>query len=252
MLLPEFDRSKHVHGTKAHVFEAPCNYDDILGRDVLSDVGLIMDFKYNAVKWMDLEISMKPREHWKDKDIYFLALADDLDMDDDLDDVNPAKYEKHTAKEIAVKQTHVSVFKKEKLTTVLAKHDALFNGELGHYSHEKVHLDLEPGSVPVQAKPHYVPLMQEIAFKTELQHLVDIGVPWPCKPVEWASPKFIIEKKDGRIRWISNLQELNKCLKCKAHHLPLIQDTSLSRKLISPLCVMLSSLIRNLKNYVLS
>ncbi len=41
---------------------------------------------------------------------------------------------------------------------------------------------------------------------------------------EWVSPSFIIPKKDGRVRWISNLHQLNKVIRCKQYPLPIITD----------------------------
>jgi hypothetical protein len=110
-----------------------------------------------------------------------------------------AKYEKHTAKEISDHQTHLSAFERQQLTTVLEKYDTLFNVKLGYYPHEKIHLELEPDSVPVHAKPYSIPRIQEHAFKKELQHLLDTGVLQRCEPTKWASPTFIIPKKDGRV-----------------------------------------------------
>eukprot|EP00957_Ditylum_brightwellii_P137165 10457921-Ditylum_brightwellii.AAC.1 len=55
-------------------------------------------------------------------------------------------------------------------------------------------------------------------------HLVEIGVLRPCEPTEWDAGNFIIPKKDGRVRWISDFQELNCILKHLVYLLPIIQD----------------------------
>jgi hypothetical protein len=63
-MLPEFDPTKRIYGCKAFVFEQECNYDVILGRDILRDIGLKMDFETNVVEWMNGQIGMKQRGHW--------------------------------------------------------------------------------------------------------------------------------------------------------------------------------------------
>ncbi|KAL7538800.1 hypothetical protein ACHAXR_008797, partial [Thalassiosira sp. AJA248-18] len=54
----------------------------------------------------------------------------------------------------------------------------------------------------------------------ELDHLVKIGVLVQQQESEWASPTFIVPKKDGRVRWISYLRQLNKV----QYPLPIITD----------------------------
>ncbi len=58
----------------------------------------------------------------------------------------------------------------------------------------------------------------------ELYHLVRIGVLAAQQESEWASPSFIIPKKDNKERWISDLRQLNKVIRCKQYLLPIITD----------------------------
>ena len=59
-------------------------------------------------------------------------------------------------------------------------------------------------------------------FKKELQHLIDEGVLRRIPRSEWAFPTFLIPKKDGRVRWISDFRRLNKLLKRARYFLPSI------------------------------
>ncbi len=54
--------------------------------------------------------------------------------------------------------------------------------------------------------------------------MVNIGILEECRASEWASPCFIVAKKDGQVRQISDLRSLNKCIKRKQYPLPVIHD----------------------------
>jgi hypothetical protein len=100
----------------------------------------------------------------------------------------------------------------------------MFDGTLGVYPHKNVHIDIDPNAKPVHSRPYLVPQIHLKTFKMEVDHLVRKGVLASQQESEWASPSFIICKKDGRVRWISNLHQLNKVIRCKQYPLPIITD----------------------------
>jgi hypothetical protein len=97
--------------------------------------------------------------------------------------------------------------------------------ELLEFIHtKKVHIDIDPNAKPVHSRPYPVLQIHLKTFKKELNHLVRIPVLAAQQEREWASPSFIIPKKDGKVRWISDLCQLNKVIRCKQYPLPIITD----------------------------
>ena len=233
-IFPEFDRNRRFTGVTATVFDEPtCAYDVILGRDLLLELGIIIDFANFHVKWMDKFIFMKPRQHFHHH-TNWTAIFDDgvYDVLDDVDDafILDAKYEATSAEDVAKHQGHLNDSQRRQLAKVLENTTVLFDGKLGHFKAEKIHLEVDEDAIPIHAKAYSVPTKLEPAFLKELEHLENIGVLEEGSLSLWASPTFIIPKKDGRVRWISDLRELNKVLKRKVYPLPLIEDIVRRRK----------------------
>ncbi len=54
--------------------------------------------------------------------------------------------------------------------------------------------------------------------------MVELGILEPCGASEWASPAFIIPRKDGCVQQITDLYSLNKAIICKQYPLPIITN----------------------------
>jgi hypothetical protein len=148
---------------------------------------------------------------WYDPNCYAVEILD-------------AKYGKVEVDEVINQLNHLNTEQKEDLRKVLMDHTKLFDGTLGVYHHRKLYIALVPGGIAKHARPYPVPVIHLSAFKKELLHLVKIGVLSLQGASEWASPMFITPQKDGRVRWVSDLPELNKVIKRKQYPLPIIWD----------------------------
>ena len=127
-------------------------------------------------------------------------------------------------KDVVDKLEYLSQDRKDDLLALLQRHAKMFDGTLGVYPHKKFHIDVEPEAKPAYSRPYAIPRIHLNTFKKELDHLIELGVLVRQQESEWASPTFIIPKKDGRVRWISDLRKLNKVIKRKQYPLPIITD----------------------------
>ena len=84
--------------------------------------------------------------------------------------------------------------------------------------------ELVDGAKPHSQRHYPVPHLYKQTFKKVLERLVSIGVLEKVQESEWGSPTFIIPKKDGRVRFISDFRRLNQKLKRKPYPLPRISD----------------------------
>ena len=234
---PEFSpTTKVAKSIKASVFDNEhSSYDVIIGMDVMQPLGFNINCSTLTISWNEHTIPFRPANYFDDKQL-FLSVSASLDDEDSLDSTGyrtksilSSKYEEVDADNVASQQTHLSQRQQQDLAAVLKQHTKLFSGKLGLYKKRKVHLELEPNAKPVSSRPYGVPKMHQTLFKEELDRLEKEGVLSRTGASEWLSPTFIVPKKDGRVRWVSDFRALNKVIKRKVYNLPRIQDI-LSRR----------------------
>ena len=221
--LPELSNNRTIC---AHVHVAPKlnEFDMIIGRDLLSKLGITLNFKESSIQWDDIEIPMKPEDATAQKHFH---IADSPTLDaatERIKHILDAKYEAANLNEIANSCTHLSQDKQQSLQALLEKYNCLFDGSLGTWTGEPYNIELKPDATPYHARAFPIPKVHEQTLKMEVNRLVELGVLKKVNRSEWAAPTFIIPKKDGTVRFISDFRQLNLRIRRKPFPIPKIQD----------------------------
>ena len=149
---------------------------------------------------------------------------DDVEVDSFALAITKSKYHPVNISTIIDTQTHLSVEDRNTLSVMLSKHTTSFDGILKVYPHRLVHLDVIQNATPRHLCAYPVAHIHLDVFKAELLRLCKIGVLEICGASQWASPTFIIPKKNDSVRWVSDFRELNKVIQHCICPLPRIQD----------------------------
>jgi hypothetical protein len=97
---------------------------------------------------------------------------------------------------------------------------SFFDGTLGDWKLPPVSFELKGASKLYHGRPYPIPKIHKATLMKEINCLVAMVVlKW--QPLsKWASPSFIILKKDHNVRTISDFRELNKCIVRKPYPIP--------------------------------
>jgi hypothetical protein len=184
---------------------------------------------------------MVPSGHWTKEKIKSIAKTwntkrvlkckENSDESDDesneelcLATILPAHYKPVDIASIVEKQTHLTAEEQEKLHNMLSDCQTLFQGKRGNYNGEPIELELLPDAKPFYRKPFSIPKAYQQIMKDEIARLESIGLLIKVTSSEWATPTFVIPKKNQTVRIITDFRGLNQCLKPKPYPMPKIPD----------------------------
>ena len=254
---PSFYRTRTMNDIHARVLNADCRYDMIIGRDVLRQLGMKIDFESNLMIWDERSVAMQTFpsdvQQFRHEHMSFLDGGEDdlLELhhehvlrtrmpESEVFDYHNEGYKSKTIGQSTYQQTsidnvvascaHLAPSQQQQLLALLNKFPTLFNGKLKYYTDHEIHLDLDPNVTPTTTRPYTVPNMHMDVFKKELDRLCTEDVLERTGGSEWIAGTFIIPKKDGSVRWISDFRGLNRALRRKVYHLPRIQDVLRRRR----------------------
>ena len=231
--LPAFHNKKEI-SWNCYVDEADnskSNYDMIIGRDMLHELGIDLLFSTAEMTWDNVTIPMHPitklSENWADQiEEEILYAQDPPTMDAErIQAIVDSKYSQADLKEIAKQCKLLTPNEQQELLNLLTKFKHLFDGQLGSWDTDPIDLELKnPDEKPYHAKPFPVPQSQEKKLREEIERLIKFGVLRKINRSEWAAPMFTIPKPDGTLRSLADFRELNKRIKRKPFPLPKISD----------------------------
>ena len=222
-MLPEFHRDRVVEWD-LHLSTSLGAYDMIIGRDILSGLGIKFDYSDMTMEWDGSSIPMKDSEANEHEAFHVQepeALAEAMER---IKRILDAKYEKADLNEVAENSDHLNEKQKVKLRGLLFEFKELFDGSLGRWEMDDYNVELRSDAQPYHAKAYPIPRCHQETLRMEVQRLCEAGVLKKVNHSEWAAPTFIIPKKDGSVRFISDFRELNKRIKRKPYPIPKIQD----------------------------
>ena len=106
-----------------------------------------------------------------------------------------AMYGKIDIKEHVKTLKQITMEQQQALAQVLEAYPDMYEGAIGTLNIEPVHVELKPNATPFHAKTFLIP-------KDTIWHHTLNSV--------WAPPSFIVPKKTGRVRVVTDFRELNK------------------------------------------
>ena len=231
--LPAFHEHRKI-SCVAYVDEShheSCNYDMIIGRDIMHSLGINLLFDTAEITWDNAKVHMQPPEvlagDWVETLEQEILFAHDPDTTDAerIQDIIESKYTPADLSKIVEECTHLNLKEQKQLLQTLQKFEDLFDGSLGTWKTEPIQLELkDPNCKPYHARPYPVPHSQEKRLKEEIKRLCEYGVLRKINNSEWACPMFTIAKPDGSLRSLADLREVNKVIKRKPFPLPKITD----------------------------
>ena len=127
--MPEFNETATIK-IDCHVTTDKSNYDIIIGRDTLQELGITLDFSNGTVTWNNSTISMKlPNCNLTEH--YFINDPSNVEeASDRMKRILDTKYERANLYLLVRDATYLSEYEQNTLLKLLKKYESLFDGTL--------------------------------------------------------------------------------------------------------------------------
>ena len=142
---------------KVHIAKDTGIYDAVIGRDLLRELGITLNFKDNTVTWDDSMIHMRSQLS-NAASAYFIRDSKELeDSTTRVKQILDAKYEKADLNAMVDNSAHVTNNEKSTLIMLLRKYEPLFDNTLGKWTGDPYHIELKSVVIPYHARAFPIP-----------------------------------------------------------------------------------------------
>ena len=150
--LPQFDPKRKCCST-FHIFDGG-KYDVVIGRDILLELGMKINFKERCITWDEISVEMldlSSKSKQAIKELYSLQVA---------------KYKAADLAEVVNQITSINQEEKGKLQEVLNETRELFEGKKEHWTGEPVHIEHRTAkhTKPISHRPYAIPISQIVSL----------------------------------------------------------------------------------------
>ena len=184
-VLPELYNDRVIEHT-FNVLAMDIGYDMVIGTDLMSDLGLRLDFQNQGIEWDEASIPFKSIDDTFETGFFIKDSQAVIESTERIKNILDAKYVKLDIDEYVSKCTHLTDEQQKSLAWLLCKHEPLFDGTLGHWKSKDYDIELQEGAKPYHARAYPIPKIYEETLKHECRRLCNIGVLKKVNRSEWA------------------------------------------------------------------
>ena len=236
LIFPEYSHSKRFQVAPDIVYinegDPEPLYDVIIGTNTMARIGCILDFKNEMITLDEVSLPMrsignlqysKTRKRILANSFYVFEPDSTEELTQRAVRILDADYKAADLPKVVDENCpHLNGADKGKLLELLQKYEECFDGTLGEWKTSPAKLELKEGVTPYSGRAYPVPRIHRDVFKREVDRLVKLGVLKREDNSEWGSPTFIVPKKQGTVRFLSDFRQVNQRIKRKPWPLPKI------------------------------
>jgi hypothetical protein len=191
-------------------------FDLIIGCKSMKELGIVLDFKRKTVTIDEIILPMRninslnrtrTKAAWAHNNTRAQEPQSTEEATQRMVRILDAKYEKADLQAVVRDNcSHLNPIQQGKLLELLTEFEPLFDGTLGDWRTEPVSFQLKEGVKPYHGRAFPVPRIHKETLMKEVQRQCELGVLEWQPSSEWASPSFIIQKKNQTVRSVSDFR----------------------------------------------